>query len=426
MHALTLFLALIFVSSDLFAAAEPYGLRFYLEVAGPREQMPHTEPALSKADTEALSVSVAQLQAAVERRELEGGPYAAGLAESLGDLARSLEALGKTDEAMSARERALHLLRVNEGLYSPAQAPLVRAMLDSLRAQGDFGTLDQRYDYFFRLFGAGRKPWSEVRWSALLEYLRWQREALNRNLEGGGKERLYETYRLTDELLDGLRLGLAEGSADWTRLRDLVQAQLALFHLIEERVQPLQDFPVRRGAIPPRDPRANFDLLQERLENLQRSIRQRGGALLEEVLASVPAGDHSARAKVLLDLGDWYLWHGAQADARRFYLAVWTELSGRQDELLRAWFDQPVPLPANGAFQLENVATTEAAERRYTLDVSVTSIGRARARRASNGDPVAPQRLRRQVNNTRFRPVMKDAQFTARDWANLVFVLVER
>ncbi|GAB5415870.1 MAG: hypothetical protein Cons2KO_34730 [Congregibacter sp.] len=398
------------------AGAEPYGHRFFLSgderASDPRE--------LSAEPYKPTAESVEALREEVESRELEGGPYAANLPETLGDLARLLELSGRPDEAMQARERALHLLRVNDGLYSPAQEPLVRAMLDSLRAQGDFATLDERYDYFFRLFGAGRPPWSETRWSALLEYLGWQREAVVRELGPSPRDRLYETYRLTEELLDDLRAEMLERSVPWTRFLDLAYAQLALFYLIEERIQPIQDFPIQRGSLPPGDPRGDFDLLQERLENLQRTIRQRGKGLLQEALALIPETERESRAEVLLALGDWSNWQGAQGDARESYLAVWAEL---EEAMITpaSWFSGPVPLPANGVFRVPDAPLLST----YTLNVAVSASGRARAKSASVADSAVPQRLRRQINNTRFRPLMKRGKFLETEWQNLRFSVVD-
>ena len=80
--------------------------------------------------------------------------------------------------------------RINDGLYSERQVPLLRELLQSYREAGDYEALDERYDYYFRLYGNGQPPYTEIRLRAALEYLRWQREALRLGVGGRELERL--------------------------------------------------------------------------------------------------------------------------------------------------------------------------------------------------------------------------------------------
>ena len=59
----------------------------------------------------------------LDELETQQGPYAPGLTEPLADLGRSLSRSGDIVGAARAYNRALHVLRVNEGLYSDNQLP---------------------------------------------------------------------------------------------------------------------------------------------------------------------------------------------------------------------------------------------------------------------------------------------------------------
>ena len=386
--------------------AEPYGKRFVAAGAvWPEEVPPGLAADASLADPQqrvAARELVGQLEARLREEELARGPYAPALAETLNELGRALELTGDDAAALKARERALHLTRVNDGLYSASQGPLVRDILAAHRRRGEFQLLDERYEYFFRLYGAGRPPWSEVRWSAVREFLRWQREAIRRRIDGNDfRRRLLELHQLHEELLESLR---PEGqSPDWQRERDVAMSQLKTLYLVEDLVEPVEDFgPLRRDRIQREDP-VDFDLYRERLENLKRTLRSRGRELMEGLLAIVPREEVLARYEIRLALADWLQWHGATREAEASYLALWADLQ-REGKLSLAntWFGAPVPLPDNGVFWQPD------GEVEAVVDgvVELSESGRARMDIDQVAEPLqrSASRLRRYLQGTRFRP----------------------
>lgn len=404
---LTLVLALSGAGGAPALATEPYGRRViaaqatWIDEAAPRVAPDH--PRVAPGERPAARERAQNLRRRLREQELAQGPYAAPLAETLADLARALDALGDDPAALKARERALHLTRVNEGLYSAAQAPLLRALLAGHRRRGEFARLDQRYDYFFRLYGAGRPPRTEARWAATLEYLRWQREALRRRIDGADfRRRLLELHALHEDLLKALR---PDGQAvDWERERDLAFSQLKTLYLIEAMVAPpVEDFGALHGDRARREGSAEFDRYRERLDNLKRGLRGRGRKLMTSLLAVVPPRAARARAEIQLALADWLQWQGATREAEEAYLALWNRLEGSPYEpLARAWFARPVPLPDNGVFWQSDRRVDAAV----ALRVSVAANGRARIDFAAV--PAAERRtagrVRRSLHNLRFRP----------------------
>ncbi len=135
---------------------------------------------------EAAELDSARYERELGQLEDSGGPYAEALAEPLADMARLLRRSGDLAGAQQAYQRALHVVRINEGLYSERQVPILRELFDIYRMTGDMAMLDGRYDYFFRLYGSGQPPYTPVRLGAGLEYLRWQREALRLGLDAPG------------------------------------------------------------------------------------------------------------------------------------------------------------------------------------------------------------------------------------------------
>ncbi|WP_439102685.1 hypothetical protein [Congregibacter sp.] len=416
------------VTTGAFGAAAPYGKDFVEDGARWQEEAPPSSRMSSQMlSTAAAAELIRALSEQLAEQEYEEGPYAMSLAETLDDLGRAHEAAGNLSLAQQNRARALHLIRVNDGLYSEAQRPVLQAMLQSLRKAGDYEALDQRYDYFFRLYGSGQPPWNEIRWDATMEYLRWQREALRRGLDRDPMDRLLSLHRLHEDLLEQIstddeleegHLKVDGGSAvkaqstprDFRRLADASYSQLKTLYLIEDIVQPQPLYRERViGFSRSEDPR-DFNLQQERLENLQRTLRGEGRRLLENLLAVTPVHERRARAVAKLALADWTQWHGAYREAGDLYESLWQELASHGlESLAKQWFSKPVPLPDNGVFWQSGL---EEAEGPIPVRLSVSESGRATPDTAT----VAPRwqrsvgRLLRQIAATRYRPTIQDGR----------------
>jgi tetratricopeptide (TPR) repeat protein len=137
----------------------------------------------------------------IEQLQDREGPYSDSLAEPLAGLGRYYRSAGDLDGALRSYRRALHVVRINDGLYSERQIPILQELLDTYRGSGDLQALDQRYDYYFRLYGNGQPPYSEVRLRATLGYLRWQREAIRLGMDGERHRRLLALYHMNDTLI---------------------------------------------------------------------------------------------------------------------------------------------------------------------------------------------------------------------------------
>jgi len=387
-----------------FAAGEPYGEDFAREGESWAEGEPPAllppPPDAAEAPTDA---TLGALQARLEALEAAGGPYAGGLDEPLAALGRALAARGRYGEAVAAYRRALHVLRVNDGLYGEAQKPLLAALLSLYRAAGDYATLDEQYPWFFRVYGNGQPPLTGLRLEAALAYQRWQREALRRNL-GDGSRRLLALLDLGEALLERVE---AKPGASWGARRDLALAQLANLYLVAERVAPPpEDYPGLRTVDPyRRNDLFSGDPQQDRLQAVRRTAEAEGRRLLEDVAAAAP--DAVARAGVLVALGDWQQWHGRERAARE----AW---QGARDALVKAGeaarvealFGSPRELPDNGVFWQPPAPDPDSPRSLVEARFEVDALGRARAVEARTvaGRESAYIGVVRALRRLRFRP----------------------
>lgn len=364
-------------------------------------------PVSLRADTALIEADAAAYTEQLASLELTHGPYSEVLAEPLASLGQYYRQQGDLEQAMRLYRRALHVVRINDGLYSERQMPILRELLDAYRITGDLEALDGRYEYYYRLYGQGQPPFTDVRVRATLAYLRWQREAVRLGVDAEDSRRLLALYQLNEDQL--LAVG-AEPDADPAWYRELVLSQLRNLYLLEDRFAPT----VENMGITPQLPIVSDDWKQEdfnkrRLETLQRGSLSHGARLMQELIARTErSGDQLAVARLRLELGDWYQWHASERRAGEQYRQVVALLTAQdRPDLLKAWLGQPVELPDNGAFWQPQPAVNAQAPVVVQISYDVSARGRVRNMESSVADPEhegVANRIRRKLGQIRFRP----------------------
>jgi hypothetical protein len=348
-----------------------------------------------------------EFQRQVALLEEQGGPYSDALAEPLEGLGRHYRQNGDLAQALVLYRRALHVVRVNDGLYSERQMPILRELLGVYRDSGEVQALDDRYDYYFRLYGRGQPPYTEVRLRAALAYLRWQREAIRLGIDKEESHRLLDLYNLNEKILGAIATDTSV-ALHWQR--DLVLSQLRNLYLVEDRFAPTVE---NQGPAAP-TPFLGNDLSQQnldknRLETMQRGSEARGSELMLALIErTAEAGDTDELASLHLELGDWYQWHGSERQAGEQYQQVVKLLSAAQrPDLLQQWLGQPRELPDNGAFWQPRPESESQPPVVINVSYDVSAKGRVRNVQSEVSGPAdegLAKRLQRKLRQIRFRP----------------------
>lgn len=343
---------------------------------------------------------LAQLQALEQRH----GPYADGLAEPLTSMGRYYRQQGDYEQAVALYRRAMHIVRINDGLYSDRQIPLLRELLVSYREAGDLESLDQRYQYFFRLYGNGQPPFTELRVRATIEFMRWQREALRRGV-GNDKRRLLDLIDLNEDLMTALQRDV---EADYSWHKQAAYSQLNNLYLLLQRHTPsLQDAQLLTSRDYIGGKPAIVDLEAQKMDARLRSAPALGAGVLEQLAQQSRTQDSTEQASVQLALGDWYFWNGSKQRSAQRYASVVKQLhdTGHKD-LLEQWMGEPVELPDNGAFWQPDLATGESKPViRASYDVSSRGkLSKLQTRVVEGDEDLALNRFRRKLSATLFRP----------------------
>jgi len=329
--------------------------------------------------------------------EAEQGAYASGLSEQLLSLGLALQRQGRHEEALGLFKRGAHLARVNNGLYSAEQLPMIRAEIASYLATGDYHRADERQQYLYRvqLQSLGSGP---VMTDALMQQARWQFSAYRLGIGGPGFLRLMNMWELYLMALNDILTREGENSAALLPpLYGLLRAQ----YLIADY----------QGGDLSADDGYRSSVEYNRFLTYRSESFDKGRAVIRAIYDVEQAGnegDHVAAAESLVLMGDWLLWNEDRDAAWRAYGEALAELEGLDDAQVEEerLLGRPTPLPIlDGVRSLPD--TVDPQEGDILVQFSVTPGGKVVDLERVDDHEVEEHlanRLLRKLRKTRFRP----------------------
>ncbi len=356
-------------------------------------------------------------QAELEDILKQSGPYSADLIEPLQGLTAHYRRQGDLEAAEKSLNRALHLVRVNEGLKSERQLPLLRELINLARQSGDLARVDDRYEYLYFLHGRPPPPYSEEQLVTMLDYFAWQREMLVHGLDGPAHWRR-RMVTLIDFNRDVLENFSAPADVVLEQAWRLVQSQVDNFYLLLAYTAfPEEDFRRPPGYVWAASNQEMPDIERRRLSEFRRRAALDGRRLLENYLS------HWSHCEGVcwdarLALADWCQWTGQYNRAAAFYRALYRDLNEAGEvQRLANWFDEPVELPAGAVFFVADGAPPGAGLPSFPLRFDVTESGRVMGVTSVAELPEAlgpaAARARRALRGTRFRPAYRAGEAVA-------------
>ncbi len=364
----------------------PFGVRFHAAQLPVAEALP---PRQSTPEEDAWEQRVREV-------EYRNGPYGQGIAETLLDAGNYFASRGDFQNALSYWRRSVHLVRVNEGLYSPLQLPALNSQLDIYLRLGDFEAADGVKSYLFFLARRQYPEGDPALVAATVDWLEWRRQQWLRAPNGDEPRPLLTLWRQLDQRTredDTRTLSLAE-------LAPLTYAQIDLLYVVSTEdfgIDRETEMMLGRGGA---SADAALDLDKAQIQALQESAYARGRKRLELLLERAAEADDTLElARANRVLGDWHLWYGSSKRAAPHYRDSWQQLAALQRlDLQQAWYGAPVELPAGNIMW--------APRSPLEADNSVTVLARfdvdARGRpRNVESMPLDPEREARAVRLTR-------------------------
>lgn len=277
----------------------------------------------------------------IERSETAGGAWSPDLVEQLAAVGNVQQSQGDHLAALRSFDRAMHVSRVNTGLNTVDQIPIVQNMIDSHAALGQWAEVDLYQNYLFYIQQRTYGP-NDPRIIPVLQQLgEWNMQAFG--------------IGLGDTL--GLRLSAAQ-------LLFNAAARLVEFHYgrSDARYIPYLRNVVHSAYQVARNPQLISELGNPEFRGDQAVL----AAMINERLPSQPAGfiageqalrsiisfrqeqgDVYALAESIAELADWYLLYEQRRAADELYLSAWQLLAEAENSevLQQSLFGSVVALP---------------------------------------------------------------------------------
>lgn len=362
-------------------------------------------------------------RSAIEQKEFEVGPYDPELSEMIYGLGKTLQTGQRYDEAVTAYKRSLHLNRINNGVYSLTQAPMLRGIIESQIKQGLFKETAENYEQllWIHVKTYGR---DDPRLIPLLnEISQWH---LNSYSQTGRRVDAFHLEAAFNLYSAAIQLSSEHLGPDNFELIPLLSslAITSYYYAVHQQLYPeFSDI----GSPVPFGYRsfgsAGNDMLRRGSYYLHgRSAHNR----ILSILTDNPAATPQDKANAYADLGDWYQLFGRHRQAIDAYQEAHKIMEGSQqkDTVLSALFSTPRMLPklesrqvssdTSPANTLNNDATTlsleyaTAPDHYVNLSVDVTPQGIPKNLQIQEVHPEGSSDLGRWAKQTirtrRFRP----------------------
>lgn len=344
-----------------------------------------------------------------------GGDLALPLGEQLLGFGRALHEQGKYDEALAAFAESRHVMRVNLGLNSVEQVPVLKAMFAAYAAQGDVDSAHATQEALFnlRLRHYGGDSANAV--NALLEWADWNvnlyllldpQPSMDSSLRSFNRlndPRLQLAYDLYTQALQTLQ---QRNQADDERLVTTERKLAALNFITNRKLQATYGEALQRVAAA-----SDGDDSASALEDASTANFEDGSSALRRAL------EHSERrpqrrnddiAARMVELGDWYLLFDHRAAAMEMYrdaLAFMREASLPQEEVERI-MSPGMPVPTPDTAYREPVDASKVAGY-IDVEFELTQYGMATKPKiiaSSQNNRQIERELLREIRDCKFRP----------------------
>lgn len=374
---------------------------------------PETDPAFGQ-----RLDSIRQYNSTVTDIELDGGAWDGGLVEELASLGRLQQQQGNHVVAIETLDRAIHVNRINSGLYTLEQIPVVEQLLQSYMALGDWEQADIYNNY---LFHVQQKAYGvdDPRLIPVLDRLAtWNIQA----------------FKIGYGTLRGIRLRQSQ-------IMFNAAARMVGMHFgkADERFVNYQRNIASSAYLVARNPDLMMEIERPEYRNMQQMLAQklneqrrvqppgfRTGerALIEIVMFYQEQGDDAyALAEAITHLADWYLVFDRRRGTLENYKLAWDILQALENSeaLTEQLFGNVAPIPSFAsaietpdAFY-RNEDGTEALKFDYAdLTFDVTANGLVRnvesVSQETEDNQAQLSKLRILVRSMRFRPLVVDGE----------------
>lgn len=349
--------------------------------------------------------------------ELRLGPYSPALVDDFQELGAALFQSQEYFDAIDAFGRAIHLLRINEGLHTMSQTGLVEQVIEAHIGVGDFVAADDQQDYLHRVRRSTLPATGPEMLEAVEQYADWHRAAYIGQLDKYRYPRIVSLIDLYGDMAKTIADERGELSRDMLPyLEGKLKTEYLLSNYPGESEEGLQ-FELRQ-----KDDIELPDLTKMRFERFQMGNYRYGHQTIQQmrnILENDPNTTPAELADIQVAMADWYQWHRRYAQAIRAYNQAWQMMAGEPDAAswTQATFEDPIELPVPIVFQPGRIPLRTNNEARVVARFEISRHGEAKKIEIlyphEKEDQPAITRGYKYLRDMRFRPRFENGEAVA-------------
>jgi tetratricopeptide (TPR) repeat protein len=290
----------------------------------------------------------------IETQEAINGAYDENLAEVFFGLGKTLQRLNRHEDAIDAFKHAMHVNRVNHGLHSVTQAPMMQGIIKSKK---ELGAIEEISDHYYQLLWTYGKHYgsdSAELLPILDEASNWHRSIYLMNKTPDYLSHLLNSLSLTDSAVE---ISSRQYGSDSTKvikpLKKLVLDSyfLSQYYSVYQKgdMYDKGEQPIRYSSLATitnaYGKKANNFTHDDRYDFLSFKSGRDAYLKLIDILQknNAPVAE---QAQAMTALGDWMLIFGKSSAADQSYRMAWNLLTDKGNTLARdALFGAPKRIP---------------------------------------------------------------------------------
>ena len=311
------------------------------------------------------------------------------------------------DRALETFARALHIRRINNGLFAPEQVAVVYKQADALKAIGNLEEAGNREEYAYSVLYKAYGPLSEEILPGTYRLADWYRDSFNIFAARAMYERALHVYEANDKQ---------------TSLSALPALRGLVFTYRQERFPPyyMSDNQSSSFGVAPTPLSSRGTVFTEQITINNFPAAERALQHIVRIRRDNPESSPLEVFEAILDLADWHLMWEHYKKAHALYEFVYEQLNELDSVDASAYFAKPLllhmPLPADPK-PPRGVSEGEATERDripgfIEASFRVSANGSAQNIEVVAADPegLMDFRTRRSLRSSRYRPAMENGK----------------
>jgi len=389
-------ISLLLVITNFFAVAEQ-------TAPGAVESIEPVSAEKPAAQSDALDRILEHYLIAVEDQEALAGPYDNGLSEIYYGLGKTYQNANLHENAIQAYQSSMQIQRVNSGIYSLEQVPMLRGIIKSQSAMGQWEDTSFNYGQLLWLHTKTFGDEDPRLLPVISEVRNWHLDTYYRLQNRNAVPHLLISHNMAESAVNLAAVSLGTSSmqlVDLLRTLALTNYYMASYlHQYENSYTDAYAMAQQSGTMPIKSEVRSVDSYKNGRKAYEQII---------EILYNNPETSPMEQASAFAELGDWYLLFGQRNSAASAYKKAHTVLEdGNAHEAISTIFGRPILLPVIE----QQRPKIDRAESPVTAEITITTGGSVRNINVIDSETLKDKTRRKAVRflkAAKFRPQFID------------------